>query len=182
MDKNSFEDGKAPQFGDNLVTDIRKRAPHVFLICFRSKNKHVVVYEAQVKDGKFLDPPVVGYWLILEPSYQEARKHISHDREELNYLDHKFAWGFETKRVSDKEASFSFSMFKHPMTVKISENGEMSQLFTVKDEKKYLIRQLYVEASDNFHLRNIRDNVKSLTLQSVDITNKPYQVCSVRLK
>lgn len=179
-----FEEGAAPEYNKDLVTEIRKRHPHVFMVCFRDKNRNVVVYEARVENGKFLDPPVDAYWLILEPSYQEPRRKqgILHDREELGFLDHKFAWGFESKRLSDTDAQFSFKAFKHNMTVKISDNRKESYLLASKDGKNYLLKQMYVRASDNLKLLNPSDNVKSILLKGLDITKKPYSSAEVYLK
>lgn len=58
---DSFMDGPAPPYNDALVSGIRKRAPYVFLVCFRNKNKNVVVYELCVRDGRVQDPPIRGY-------------------------------------------------------------------------------------------------------------------------
>lgn len=178
----SFEESPAPSYSKDLVTEIRKRCPNVFMVCFRDKNRNVVVYEARTKNGKLLDPPIDGYWLILEPSYQEPRrrKGILHDREEFSFLDTRFAWGYEQKRLSDTEASFSFKAFPHPLTVKVTEKD--AKLFTAKDQRKYLLQQMYVRASDNIKFLNLSDNVRSILLKGLDITNKPYQPAEVYLK
>ena len=173
----SFTDGPAP-----TPDHIKAICPNVFLVCFRNKNRNVVVYQARVENGVLLDPPIEAYWLILEPSYQDARKAqgIYHDREELGFIDYKFAWGFEQKRISDTQATFMFNNFSHPMTIKINEKG--AQAFANKDDRKYLIRSLFVKGSDNIKLFNIRDNVKSISLNALDITEKPYQPKTVYLK
>lgn len=178
----SFEDGPAPSYDKDLVAKIRRRCPHVFMVCFRDKNRNVVVYEARVKDRKLLDPPVNAYWLILEPSYQDPRrqKGLHHDREELGFLDHKFAWGYEQKRLSDHEASFSFKAFPFPLTVKLTEQN--TYLFAVKDQTKYLFQQMYVRASDNLHFLNMSDNVRSIVVKGMDITTKPYKAAELYLK
>lgn len=180
----SFEDGPAPPYTEDLVAEIRRRCPYVFLICFRDKNRNVVIYEARVKDQKLLDPPVDAYWLLLEPSYQEPRKQkgIPHDREELSYVDHQFAWGFEQRKVSDKEASFSFRAFPHPLTVKLSDQGTTARLFAAKDGKKYVLQQLYVKASEHFNLFKLSDNVRSILVKGMNITRTPYHKDEFYLK
>ena len=172
---NGFEDGPAPEYGKDLVARIRQRRPNVFLVCLRDKNRNVVVYEARIKDKKLLDPPVEAYWLILEPSYQEPRRRqgLVHDREELGFLDHKFGWGFEARRKSDTEAQFTFKAFRHDMTVKVADNGREAYLLTTLDQRKYMMQQMYVKASDNIRLLNLQDNVKSILLKGLDITDKP---------
>lgn len=182
MPHRYFEDGPAPDFGNNLITELKKKCPFIFLVCFRDKNKNVVIYQARVENNKLLDPPVEAYWLNLEPSYRDARtkQKIMHDREELGFLDHKFAWGFEQKKKSDTEALFQFNNFKHPMTVKVNNNG--AQLFASKDNRKYLVRSLYIAASENIKIFNLKDNVKELYLSGTDITSKPYKPAKVQLK
>lgn len=180
----SFQTGPGPAYDKDLVANIRKRCPNVFLVCLRDKNKNVVVYEARTRDGKFLDPPVDAYWLILEPSYQEPRRKqgIHHDREELGFLDHKFAWGFESKRLSDTEAHFSFKALKHDMTLKLSDNRQEAFLFAIKDGRKYMLQQMMVRASDNLKLLNPSDNVRSICVKGLDITEKPYRPAEVYMK
>jgi hypothetical protein len=177
-----FESGPAPDFGPELVTQLKVLCPNIFLVCFRDKNKNVMVYQARVANGVLLDPPVESYWLNLEPSYRDSRrkKGIVHDREEQNFLDRRFAWGFESKRASDKECSFCFKNFNHPMTVKLTPKG--AKLFAVKDGRKYFIRTLYVEASENIKLLNLKDNVKSLCVHGLDVTTKPYRPAKSYLK
>ena len=176
-----FEDGPAPKYSDDIIGEIKKVCPLVFLVCFRDKNKNIMIYQARVQEGKLLDPPIENYWLILEPSYQEARKkqNIHHDREDPSFLDRQFAWGFDQKRVSDTEATFSFRNNPQPMTVKLTPQG--CQLFVAKDQRKYLIRSLYIAASENIHLFDLKKNVKTLCISGLDITEKPYRATKVYL-
>jgi len=177
-----FEDGPAPEFGAELVTRLKALCPHIFLVCFRDKNQNVMIYQARVADGKLLDPPVESYWLVLEPSYLAARRKsgIVHDREEQSFLDRKFAWGYGATRLSDTEASFHFKNFANPMTVKVSPKG--SKLFSVIDGRKYFLRTIFVKASENIKLLNIRDNLKSLCINGLDVTAKPYLKAKLYLK
>jgi len=172
----AFEDGPAPQYDGNVISKIKEKCPQVFIVCFRDKNKNLMIYQARVKDNKLMNPPIESYWLILEPSYQQARKKqkIHHDREEPSFLDHRFAWGFEQKRISDTEATFGFKNHPYPMTVKINEKGE-AQLFCHKDNRMYLIRSLYIASSENIHLFNLKSNVKTLSITGFDVTAKPFQ-------
>lgn len=178
-----FKHGPAPPHGDKLVQELKRMCPDIFLVCFRSKNKNVFIYQARVDANRCLmDPPVESYWLILEPSYQEARKKkgIKHDHEEPNFLDNRFAWGFKAKRMSDKKCTFEFSMYSHELHVQVDEKG--SKLFTNHNSRKYYLRTLYIESSEHLKLINIRDNVKRLKLDGFDITETPYKPGSVILK
>jgi hypothetical protein len=178
----TFEDGPAPAYSSDLVTHLKAACPHIFLICFRNKNHNVVVYQANVVNGVFQDPPVSCYWLILEPSYQVDRRArgIHHDREELNYVERTVGFSYEATRVSDKECKFAFTNFPQTMTIKIGESG--AQLFGVRDGRKYLVRSMYIESPESVNLFNLSDNVKTLYLNALDITAKPFQVTKVYLK
>lgn len=176
-----FESGPAPAYDGDVISAIKKACPFVFLVCFRDKNKNLMIYQTRVKDGKLLEPPIENYWLILEPSYQEARKKsgIIHDREEPSFLDRNFAWGFEQKRVSDTEATFKFKNNDQSMTVKLSPTG--AQLFVAKDARKYLIRSLYIAASEDIKIFDLKKNVKTLFVSGLDITEQPYVMKKVYL-
>lgn len=177
-----FEDKQAPDYGPELVTKLKAICPYIFLVCFRNKNKNVMVYQLRVEEGKIADPPIEYYWLNLEPSYRESRrrKRIMHDRESPSFLDNKVAWGYESKRISDTECSFKFKNFDQAMTVKLDSKG--AKLFASKDGHKYFVRTLFITASENIKMINLRDNVKSLCVHGFDITNKPYKSVKVYLK
>jgi len=184
MPHRYFEDGPAPNYGDDLVAQLKVKCPFVFLVCFRDKNKNVMIYQASVENGKLANPPIESYWLNLEPSYREARKkkNIHHDREEQGFLDKKFAWGFEQKRISDAEATFTFLNFPETvMTVKLSPNKQEAQLFCKYQDRKYLLRSLFIAASEDIHIFNLRKNVKTLYLNGTDITSKPYKPIKYQL-
>ncbi len=178
----AFEDKPAPVFGDNLFARVKEVCPDVFLICFRSKNKNVVVYQARVQDGKLMDPPVEAYWLILEPSYQAERRsrNIMHDREDLGFFDVTFAWGFSQERQNDTTAKFAFDRFKHDCTIKITPKG--AQLFTIKNDSKYLLRSMFVEASESINIQNLQDNCKMLYFSCMNISKHPPTAETVYIK
>lgn len=180
-----FEDGPAPAYGADLLVRLRAKCPQVFMVCFRNKNKNVVVYQANTTpDGQtLLDPPVVAYWLNLEPSYMEARrqKGIAHDREDLNYWDTKFAWGFSATRDSDTQATFKFqNMPDVPTIVKLNQTG--AQLFISYEGRKYNLRSLFICASEDIKIINPQDNVKELYLNALDISEKPYKAKKIYIK
>jgi hypothetical protein len=178
----SFLNGRAPPYSQNLLKEIKRIAPNVFLICRRNKNKNVVVYEAILKEDGSLDEktPVVGYWLILEPSYQEKRKDIPHDREELNILDRNFSWGFESKKIDDKTAKFKLKNYNKTLFVQIDKKG--AKLIGEHNNQKYIINSLYVEGSENIQLLNIADNVKNLYLSTTNISANPPRFEKIYLR
>jgi hypothetical protein len=166
----------APPHSANLTQDISRLHPSIFLVCYRTKNKNVVIYEANVVNGKFADTPIDAYWLLLEPSYQAPRtkKGIRHNREELSWLDKRFAWGYTQRRLSDLEAEITFNNFpKVPLRIKLSNDGSTKAFIQWKNQQ-YFLRSFFIDASDTINLLNVKDNFKSISFNCMNITKKPY--------
>jgi hypothetical protein len=161
------------------MQQIKDRCPGVFMVCMRSKNKNVVLYELKLDQAGKIVPgtsPIEGYWLILEPSYQvpRTRQGITHDREALSWLDTNFAWGFSQQRISDTEAEFRFSNFPDLLfCVKTDSKG--ANAFIKWNGQKYLARSFFIEASDNINILNLKKNFKALKFNCINITQKPYR-------
>ena len=176
----SFLDSPAPEFGPHLVRTIMDRYPSVFLIVMRSKNQNVMIYEANIINGKFdTNHPVDIYWLNLEPSYLQARRGrgIHHDREELNLIERKLVWDATCQVVNDREIKFHLNIEPHPMRVKLSTCGTKANLFTVWKGEGFMIRSCFVGATENLALLNLKDNLKELTFCAIDMsTKKPRSV------
>jgi len=172
-----FYNCKSPPFSENLYEELRNRCPYVFLICFRTKNKNVVIFQARVKNDKLLNPPVVGYWLLLEPGYS---KNNEYDREELSFADNAFAYGFHSQWLNDYEAIFEFNNFNQKIHIKLSDKGLFA--FAHRNNRKYLLRSLFIDASENLHLLKLSDNVKSISVSCLDITSQPYQPARIFIK
>jgi len=176
-----FEQAPIPECdASSLLSVLKSICPYVLMVCFRNKNKNVVIYQANVVHGKLQNPPVLGYWLILEPSYRADRrkKGIRHDREELSRVDKTFAWGFTTQPVSPSEHEFKFTMFdSQSMKVILTKKGE-TYMYVTRDDKTYIIRSLFIKSSEVIKIINIRDNVETLCLHAINVTDKqkPVQI------
>eukprot|EP01084_Bolivina_argentea_P070090 127485_1 len=73
----------------------------------RSKNKNIVVYEAD-KNPSTADHynTVVGYWLDIDPEFVKAarKKGVNSDRAELSYMEKKLAYGYNvSSTVNNKK-------------------------------------------------------------------------------
>lgn len=173
-----FLQGPAPIYRSEcqVTKDLKLKYPSIFLVCFRAKNKNVVVYDVNVTKEGNIDPhkPISAYWLLLEPSYQE-RKNVSHHREELNRWDIKFAWGYETKMVSDKVVELRFNNFPQlPVKVMLDKKGRARAYMDWKT-KSYYVKSLYIDAPDDFSYTNIVNlfrNFNLIRFECVDITSK----------
>jgi hypothetical protein len=176
----SFLNGPAPDFGPNFVNRLKKRCPFVFLVFMRSKNQNVVVYEANVKNGKFdRKNPVSVYWLDVDPKYRSKNrvKGIAHDREELNLFEKKFVWGCSTKMINDMELNLHLKLDKQqPLLVKLGKKG--ANLFVVWQKEPYYVRSAFVAATENVKL-SLRSNISKLTFQAIHVKTKKAQVLNI---
>ena len=170
---SSFADGPAPEYGPSMVKEIMKRCPLAFLVCMRSKNKNVVVYKLNVKDGKIANPPIDGFWLDVDPAYRKPRraKGIRHDRVEFGFLDRTLAWKINVNEKKDTTLKVSFQLFSHPLTVKY-ENGQ-ANVYTTHKGSTYLFRSMYIDTGENLTLGNILNNCKTLYFNGLNLSKKP---------
>jgi hypothetical protein len=173
---HQFEQMKAPEHGDRLLNELHKIRPNIFLVMTRSKNKNVVVYEANIRNGQFDSKnPVVGYWLILEPSYRKIRrkKMIKHDFERFNMFENQFVWGFSIPSIGidRKSLSFKFKADKHAFYLKVTTCGKKARLYTKFNNATYLLRSGFASATENFTL-NLKDNLKQLKFKGINLKTK----------
>jgi hypothetical protein len=179
MSGEYFKDRLAPVFDEKLCENIKKICPHVFLVCFRSKNKNVVVYQANCKDGKFLNPPILSYWLILEPKYQDATR--THDREELNCIERNMIYKMNFKRVSDTECDCFF--YQSPeFKFKLKSLDCQSKLFMKHKEQQYYLKSAYVKSSENMFLFPLSRNVESIYITGCNMNQKPLKYEKIVIK
>lgn len=180
----SFLNGPAPIHDANVVRNIQMKQPSVFLVCKKSKNKNVAVYEVLHKDGKLCDPPITGYCLVLDTgaNYQPKRRSqgIQHDRSEFNALDLQFAWGYASTRLSDTTAEFWFTMFpdKRFQIVFDPKDSNRAKMYADHQGRKYRLQSMYVEASEHFHIV-LRNNIKQLYFEGLDITTNPPKKATI---
>jgi hypothetical protein len=181
-----FEQKTAPDYGPNILKEIQEMCPNVFLVVMRSKNENVVVYEANIENGKFnKNNPVNVYWLNLAPEYRKGRRKrgILHDKEDLNLFERKFVWGCTTKHVdqsNEKEVNFSFNVDStHKMKLKITPCGKKARLFMVWKGNKYWLRSGYAAATENITI-NLRNNLIELSFNTIDVQTKKQ--ATIRIK
>lgn len=103
----------------------------ICLYITRSTNRNIVVYEAKLQRAlgsrpPTLDPkkPLHGYWLDIDPEYvsKNRAKGKLDDREELNFIERKMAYGMEVKPHPTEVGAFQVSFValkKRPMTLRM---------------------------------------------------------------
>jgi hypothetical protein len=163
----------APENSANLLRDLQALCPEVLMVMHRSKNKNVVVVAANLVDGVLnSESPVDVFWLDLEPSYIQARRAqgIMHDREELNYIERKFAWGVDPRVIDPTRAQFRFAAEPTQVFDIVVQKG-VPRLFTTWQGQQYMVRSAFIDASEQLRL-NMRDNVSELSLNCVNLTTK----------
>jgi len=70
----------------------------------RTSNVNTIVYELIYKNGQVdTENPVQGFWI----RYQEQGQ-----RQELSFIQRKFAYGVSTKKISDTQYELSFVSYK----------------------------------------------------------------------
>lgn len=168
------------------LSDLKSLHPTVFLMCTRSKNRNIVVYDLNVNPDGCIQPdiPVSGYWLILDPPAIDVMRNskIFHNREELSVLDTTFAWGFHASRLSNRCATFSFKSFpQHVFDVKLNDKGVANAFLTLHD-KRYYVHSIHVVGTDNISLSNLHNNVKSISIQMCELSmGKLGAMCTMKL-
>lgn len=181
----SFED-KPIWFGEDVtklshleITNLLKEiCPNVFFVCFHAKNSNLIVYELNRNtQGEILDPPVFGYWIMLDPTHMQRRRKegLEHDREEFGWADSHIAWAFTATKVSNQRVNFHFNrMASAKCAVKINPSTGKMQMFSVHEGRLYVMKYLFVEGSENIHLLDLSQNIRQIYVQGIDVTQKPY--------
>ena len=107
---------------------------NVCLILRRSKNANIVVYEAKVENplDSMHEPALSvaetleGYWQDLDPKAQakKRKKGIMSDRDDLNYIEKKMAYGFSCTRSTTEIDAYTVTMVAlptRPMTLRLKQ-------------------------------------------------------------
>jgi hypothetical protein len=146
----SFTDAPAPDYGKNLVSELRKRNPNVVLVFFRNKNKNVVVCEA-VKRGNSVALDV--YWLDIDPAYRAPRRAsgIRHDRSELTQLERDHAFGAKSTDIDANSCSVTFNSVPH-YTLRLEMAPAGSKLVLHYEGNNYRLRSVNVIANDGMQV------------------------------
>ncbi len=127
--------------------------PNILFVIARSKNRNIVVYEANMAGARLDDAnPVQVYWLDIDPEYQaKARgKGKMDDREDLNFLEKKMAYGVSAapSSVSGEYTLSLVALPKTTMTLKLID-GRPRAVY-VKDGQQLVVCSVYVSSRDTW--------------------------------
>ena len=106
----------------------------------RSKNANIVQYDAQVAtDGKlYKKEPVVGYWIRLNEQGQ---------KQELNWIQRTFAFGFNVKLDKNREAALLNMKADVGEAIKIVREGGIYRATITIDGTPSYFEKMYIDAT-----------------------------------
>lgn len=115
----------------------------------RTPNINTIVYELNYKNGS-IDPenPVEGFWL----RYQEKGQ-----REELNFVQKKFAYGLKTKKIAADQYELSFVSYKkYKLYLKLGTDKKF-YVYTSINQKSAILTSIFIKinAGGSFWSPNI---------------------------
>lgn len=127
----------------------------------RSKNANVVLYEVKRRADGTADPrePLTASWLMLADAGQ---------REGLNFLEQRAAYGFDVKAVKD-----GFEVHLRALAqraIRLAQHAGCLAALTVIAGRQAVLRRIYVKADDS----KLIPDVLSVEVHGVDVaTGEP---------
>lgn len=152
------------------IHELCNRYPGIFCVLTRSCNQNVIVYEVNF-DRKYnvcKQKPVKAYWLDLDKNLQKIRrkKGISHDFEELSYIEEKYAYGVSTKFLAPDKLKVCFSIPNMSCTVLIKNK----KAFAYHQQK--IFNKAYCIIKSSSIQWSLKKMIKSVTLFYTDGSKK----------
>ena len=103
----------------------------------RTSNTNTIVYELNYKDGS-IDPenPVQPFWI----RYQEHGQ-----REELSFVQRKFAYGIKSKKIADNQYELSFVSYKkYKLYLKLAADKKF-YIYTNINQKPAILTSIFIK-------------------------------------
>ena len=103
----------------------------------RTSNTNTIVYELNYKNGSIdTENPVQGFWI----RYQEMGQ-----REELSFIQRKFAYGLKTKKIADDQYELSFVSYKkYKMYLKLGADKKY-YVYTDINHKPAVLTSIFIK-------------------------------------
>ncbi|MBL0359013.1 MAG: DUF4833 domain-containing protein [Chitinophagaceae bacterium] len=103
----------------------------------RTHNTNTIVYDLNYENGRLhTDEPIHAYWI----RYQEKGQ-----KEELSYIQRKFAYGVKSRKITDKEYELNIVAYKKmKMYLKHGADGKF-HVFTNINKKPSILTSIYLE-------------------------------------
>ncbi len=123
--------------------------PNTLFYVQRDPNTNTIMYDLNIdKNGKLdTEAPLHVYWI----KYAEKGQ-----KEELNYIQRKFAYGINSKKTGDEQYDLRFVSYKKlPLTLKKAEDDKY-HIFVNADQKQMMLNRIFVKVEGgSFWLPNI---------------------------
>lgn len=105
----------------------------------RTHNTNTIVYELNYKDGSIdTENPVLAFWI----RYQEKGQ-----REDLSFVQRKFAYGLKSKKISENQYELSFVSYKkYKMYLKLGADKKFS-VYTNINEKPAILTRIFIKTN-----------------------------------
>jgi hypothetical protein len=103
----------------------------------RTSNTNTIVYELNLQNGSIdKDNPVKEYWI----RYQEKGQ-----REDLNYIQRKFAYGIKSKKIAENQYELSFVSYKkYKMILKLAADNKF-YVYTNINQKAIILNRIFIK-------------------------------------
>ena len=115
----------------------------------RSPNSNTIIYELNNEGRGKLDPenPIHVYWLRYADKGQ---------KEELNYIQRKFAYGLITKPLNNDQYEIRFVSYKKfPLTLMKTDDGKY-HIFATIEQKQIILNRIFIKIEGgSFWLPNV---------------------------
>ncbi|MDB4927137.1 DUF4833 domain-containing protein [Mucilaginibacter sp.] len=114
----------------------------------RTSNSNTLIYELNAKNGQLDDEnPMHVYWL----RYAEKGQ-----KEELNYIQRKFAYGLVTKKINNDQYDVRFVSYKKFPLLLMKANDGKYHIFATIEQKQMMLNRIFVKIEGgSFWLPNI---------------------------
>lgn len=123
-----------------LSTQAETLTSHPLFHIERSKNANIVQYDAQVmEDGRlFKKEPVVGYWIRLNEQGQ---------KQELNWLQRTFAYGFKTKLDKSRDSAVIKMKADVGQVINVVRDGDKFRATLMIDGAPSYFDKMYIDST-----------------------------------
>jgi len=114
----------------------------------RTSNTNTIVYELNLQNGSIdKENPIKEYWI----RYQEKGQ-----REDLNYIQRKFAYGIKSKKIAENQYELSFVSYKkYKMILKLAADNKF-YVYTNINQKPVILNRIFVKINGgSFWLPNV---------------------------
>ena len=114
----------------------------------RTPNANTIIYELNAPDGRLNEEnPVHVYWL----KYNEKGQ-----KEELNYIQRKFAYGLVFKKLNNEQYDVRFVSYKKFPLLLMKANDGKYHIFATLEQKQMMLSRVFVKIEGgSFWLPNV---------------------------